>query len=65
MKDPNVWTLHELVRHCNDGTMSSSNDGKSWVPARPMGFASIPARLRATLLVFTGRADAVIWPQGQ
>lgn len=32
-----------------------------WVPARPEGFASPWYRLRATWLVFTGRADALIW----
>lgn len=33
-----------------------------WAPARPEGFASIWYRLRATWLVFTGQADALIWP---
>mgnify|MGYP001610755592 CR=1 FL=1 len=31
-------------------------------PARPEGFASIGYRLKATWLVFTGQADALIWP---
>lgn len=31
-------------------------------PARPEGFASITYRLRAAWLVFTGQADALIWP---
>lgn len=33
-----------------------------WVPARPMGFSSIWYRIKATWLVWTGRADALIWP---
>lgn len=33
-----------------------------WAPARPEGFASIWYRMRATWLVFTGQADALIWP---
>lgn len=33
-----------------------------WVPARPEGFASITYRLKATWLVFTGQADALVWP---
>ncbi len=36
-----------------------------WVPARALGNASIPYRLRAAWLVFTGKADALRWPGGQ
>ena len=36
-----------------------------WVPARPEGYSSILYRLKATWLVFTGRADALVWPGGQ
>lgn len=36
----------------------------SWVPARPIGFPTVWERLRATWLVFTGQADALVW-QGQ
>lgn len=39
-------------------------DGR-WVPARPIGFQSIRQRLRATWLVWTGRADALVWPGDQ
>lgn len=33
-----------------------------WAPSRPEGFSSLSYRLRATWLVFTGQADALIWP---
>jgi hypothetical protein len=36
-------------------------DGR-WVPARPLPFYSIWERWRVTWLVFTGKADALIWP---
>lgn len=36
-----------------------------YVPARPEGFASIRHRIEAAWLVFTGRADALVWPEGQ
>lgn len=36
-------------------------DGR-WVPARPIGFQSIWERFRATWLVWSGQADALIWP---
>lgn len=42
-----------------------ANYGLGWVPARPLGFASIWYRIEATWLVWTGRADALVWPAGQ
>jgi hypothetical protein len=60
---PSVHTfesLSQISRHC-----SSSRDGKTWYPARPMGFCSIGNRLRCAWMVFTGKADAFVWPDGQ
>jgi hypothetical protein len=37
--------------------------GERWVRARPRGTPSFRSRLKATWLVFTGRADALIWEQ--
>lgn len=37
----------------------------NWVPARPLGYPSYANRFRAAWLVFTGRADALIWPGEQ
>jgi hypothetical protein len=36
-----------------------------WVPARPEGFASWRYRVKAAWMVFTGKADALVWPVGQ
>ena len=36
-------------------------DGR-YVPARPMAFQSWERRWKAAWLVFTGRADALLWP---
>jgi hypothetical protein len=33
-----------------------------WVPARPLGYPSLRERIKAAWLVWTGRADALIWP---
>lgn len=63
-KTPAIYTLAALLNTA-DGSNSSSNDGKNWVPARPIGYWSWAYRLKAAWLVWTGRADAVIWPQGQ
>jgi hypothetical protein len=62
---PNIWRLRDLFEHCARGESMSSNDGKHYVPARPLGFASIGQRIKAAKLVFSGKADAVIWEQGQ
>jgi hypothetical protein len=44
-----------------DGPLAGLPDGR-WVPARPIAFQSIRERVRATWLVWTGRADALVWP---
>ena len=62
MKSPNIWNLKRLVEHCNKNEVSCQISTGDWVPARPLGYDSISNRLRAAWLVFTGNADAVIWP---
>ncbi len=62
---PTVWKLSELSHAV--ATTSTQIDGK-WVPVRPLwytGLRGLKERFRASWLVFTGRADAVVWPKGQ
>jgi hypothetical protein len=59
-KTPSIYTLENLVRTANS-VQAWLPDGR-WVPARPEGFWSIRYRWKAAWLVWTGRADAVIWP---
>jgi hypothetical protein len=33
-----------------------------WVAARPLGFCSFYRRIKGAWLVFTGRADVLLWP---
>jgi len=61
-KYPNVWTISGLAKAVS--SCSAEINGR-WVPARPLGFASFSSRVRIAWLVFTGRADALIWPEGQ
>lgn len=61
-KYPNLFRLDNLLETRN--SVAVQINGK-WVPARPEGFASLTSRLKITWLVFTGRADAVIWPENQ
>ncbi len=63
MFTPSVWKLEDLLKSIHE--VSMSRDGKTWVPARPQIVMGIPARFRAAWLVFTGRADAVVWPENQ
>lgn len=57
---PCIWTASELVRSAQSCS-AGLPDGR-WVPARAMKWRR---RWRATWLVWTGQADAVIWEGGQ
>lgn len=59
---PNLWTMKELFDSA--GSVAAKINGK-YVPARPLGFDSMLNRFRIAWEVFTGRADAVTWPEGQ
>lgn len=65
MKNPIVYQLEALQRAADCDDQCSVRTDEGLVPARPMGFSSWRRRLRATWLVFTGQADAVVWPAGQ
>lgn len=67
---PTVYTLTDLHDMCNSRNSLAGIEDKDtgmvlWVPARPLGFYSIGSRIKAAWLVFTGKADAVIWPGNQ
>lgn len=65
MKSPTVYKLSDLARLCRTDNGTTVKIGHTWHPARPIGLQSVRYRLWAAWLVFTGRADAVIWPGGQ
>lgn len=60
MRDPNIVNAYEFAERAHE-VHCGLPDGR-WVPARSLGFSSILYRIRATWLVWTGRADALIWP---
>ena len=60
---PSLHTFKSLAECAKDA--SSSRDGETWHPARPLGFYSFGHRLALAWLVFTGRADAFVWPDNQ
>jgi len=59
-----LYTLKELQDFkCS---VYTEINGK-WVPARPVNwkYRSIPEKIKEALAVFTGKADAFVWPEGQ
>lgn len=61
MHDPNIIIMSPGWIKSLDECQAGLPDGR-WVPARAHGYASIRERFRATWLVWTGRADALVWP---
>ena len=61
-KYPSIHGLKWLQTEAN--SCMTEIDGK-WVPARPMGLCSIRDRFRIAWHVFTGKLDALRWPEGQ
>lgn len=65
MKPVNIlYMSDQFLSNCRN-TLARAPDAYAYVPARPMGWSSLPVRLRAVWLVFTGRADALVWEQRQ
>lgn len=60
---PSVHRLEDLVGPQENATLKQINE--RWVPARPEGYCSLRSRLRHAWMVFTGKGDVLIWPEGQ
>lgn len=60
-KFPNILTVASVLES-SQHVARGLPDGR-WVPCRSEGFASWRNRIRAAWLVFTGRADALLWEQ--
>ena len=61
-KYPGIFRLQNLLNQIKSESVYLDGD---YVPARPMGFQSLGSRVHCAWLVFTGRADAVIWPEDE
>ncbi len=61
---PSQYKLRDL-RSCFGGNWPQAQANKRWVPARPLGLYGIQNRIKLALQVFTGKADILIWPEGQ
>ena len=61
MKYPDIMTIHQAIALAK--AMSREVEKDHWEPCRPEGFPSFWHRIKATWLVFTGKADALTWPR--
>ena len=62
-KTPSILQLSDVAQSINHTSVFLA--GNKWVPARSLGLSSFRYRCRAAWLVFTGKADALIWPGDQ
>ena len=62
MKFPSIHRVEAII-HC--APLTTKEFRGNWTYARPSGCPSLWQRLRAAWLVFTGRADALVWGEGQ
>lgn len=61
-KAPSLFDFQSLAK-CT--TQNAAEIDGRYVPARPMGLFGLHSRMRLAWAVFTGEADALIWPAGQ
>ena len=66
-KAPMLYEMDAVARKIAGGEWPSTinKDGTRWFPARPLGLYSFVWRCQLAWKVFTGKADAVTWPDGQ
>lgn len=57
MRAPNKFTVEEIKQY----HVKCEVQHDTWVYARPLGYSSIFRRLKYTWLVFSGKADIIIW----
>lgn len=58
---PNEWTIAGITKHIKEGSQTLTHQGV-WEPARPYGLYSMMYRIKLAWKVFTGEADALLWP---
>lgn len=58
-----LWHVSSLVEYAQ--SVKVNKPPKGWVPLRPNeGYDSLKVRIKSAWLVLTGKADAVVWDQG-
>lgn len=64
MRDPNILSTYGLFSPLHPQQSVTLFGVERWIPARPLPYGGFRNRFRAAWLVFTGRADALIWEAG-
>lgn len=67
-RSPSVHSVMYLTDPTNTGTQREIVDAQGnsrWVPCRSEGLGTLRHRIKCAWLVFTGRADALTWPEDQ
>ena len=61
-----IWELEKLIQSSKEVTFCNPGE-KEWYPARPLNYQyrSFWQRIKEAWAVFTGRAEAFVWPRGQ
>ena len=65
MKGINIFKANRSFFEYGLNTSIKGSSGLFDVPYRPLGMSGIKHKLRALLLVATGRADVLVWEDGQ
>ena len=61
MRYPNVWYMPHVLNYANAKAFQVRSCSGRLVLERPIGEKAFFSRCRAALLVFRGKADAVLW----
>jgi hypothetical protein len=63
---PKIYQLERLIKIISTDPDMVKKNGK-WVPSRPISFIGLAfgIRLHVAWKVFTGKADAVVWPEDE
>jgi len=67
-RHPSIHSIMYLTDPTNAVILREIEDkqgNKKWVPCRTEGYPSWKHRFKCAWLVFTGRADALTWPEDQ
>ena len=59
-----IWKLKDIVNSAHECQV---NINGKWVPARPINYTcrTFKEKLKDAWAVFTGKAEAFTWPEGQ
>ncbi len=60
IKYPRLCNITDLIKTAGD--CQREVEPGLWAPTRPLGLCTLRFRFRVAWMVFTGRADAVVWP---